>query len=145
MSETELRGSGWGWPSRADLPASSAATFRSSRANPRAAADFALNSPGWWSAARQGPPINPPPGGTPSPQPTPRPSPRPRLLLVEDDRVTYTALRSLFSRRGWDVTIAATISQALSALAGGLAPDAVVLDLMLPDGQGEEVLRHIRA
>jgi DNA-binding response OmpR family regulator len=69
------------------------------------------------------------------------------LLLVEDDRPTYTALRSLFTRRGWDVTIAITVSQAIAALScpADARPDAVILDLMLPDGHGEEVLRHIRA
>jgi CheY-like chemotaxis protein len=98
-------------------------------------------------AAEPGPDRTPAPRGSPTPLPHPAPAPRPRLLLVEDDRVTYSALRTLFERRGWEVSVATTVSEALGALGtrGQGAPDAVVLDLMLPDGQGEEVLRHIRA
>ena len=68
---------------------------------------------------------------------------RPRLLLVEDDRATYTALKGILSLRGWDVTVATTLGDAGRAIgAGGV--DAVVLDLMLPDGDGTALLEAIR-
>jgi DNA-binding response OmpR family regulator len=68
---------------------------------------------------------------------------RPKLLLVEDDRATYTALRGILTLRGWDVVVATTVAEALDAAA---VPDldAVILDLMLPDGQGETVLKTLR-
>lgn len=68
---------------------------------------------------------------------------RPRLLLVEDDRATYTALKGILTLRGWDVTVATTLADARSALAN--KHDAVILDLMLPDGNGEALLGPLRA
>jgi DNA-binding response OmpR family regulator len=68
---------------------------------------------------------------------------RPKLLLVEDDRATYTALRGILSLRGWDVTVATTIADATLAVGQG-ATDAVILDLMLPDGDGTSLLETIR-
>lgn len=67
---------------------------------------------------------------------------KPRLLLVEDDRVTYTALRVLLGTT-WDVTIATTLADALRLLDS--VPDVVVLDLMLPDGDGAELLKRVRS
>jgi two-component system phosphate regulon response regulator PhoB len=68
---------------------------------------------------------------------------RRKLLLVEDDRATYTALRGILTLRGWDVVVATTVAEALAALVDDL--DAVILDLMLPDGRGETVLEHLRS
>src|SRR6187200_1097002 len=67
---------------------------------------------------------------------------RPKLLLVEDDRATYTALRGILTLRGWQVVVATTVAEALDAVADDL--DAVILDLMLPDGPGETVLQRLR-
>ncbi len=69
--------------------------------------------------------------------------PRPRLLLVEDDRATYTALRGILNLRGWEVVVATTLAEARGALAQAI--DAVILDLMLPDGKGEALIQEIRS
>lgn len=66
-----------------------------------------------------------------------------RLLIVEDDLATLYALRALFERRGWQVLVARTVANAL-AVFDAAAPDWVILDLYLPDGDGEEVLRWLR-
>jgi len=70
-------------------------------------------------------------------------STKPRILLVEDEWLAYTALQTIFSRRGWHILVANTLQAALKELE--TRPDWVVLDLMLPDGDGLEVLRTIRA
>jgi len=64
------------------------------------------------------------------------------LLIVEDDRATYTALRSLFVRRGWEVGVATNLAEALDALSN--RPSAVILDLMLPDVDGVALLERMR-
>jgi DNA-binding response OmpR family regulator len=69
---------------------------------------------------------------------------RPRLLLVEDDHDTYTALKGILTLRGWDVTVATTLGQAKSQIDSDHNLGAVILDLMLPDGEGEELLSHLR-
>ena len=68
---------------------------------------------------------------------------RPRLLVVDDDSYTRHALRSLLTDRGWDVALAGTVAEAM----GLLRPDlrCVILDLNLPDGRGESVLKTLRA
>ena len=68
----------------------------------------------------------------------------PVLMIVEDDPSCRNSLGSIFSRRGWVVCAAGTLSDAMSLLDHGLVPDCLLLDLVLPDGNGEEVLKKIR-
>lgn len=64
------------------------------------------------------------------------------VLIVEDDDATRNMLVRFFHKAGWDVRTATTRDSALGQLAD--RPDWVILDLMLPDGSGYEVLRRIR-
>jgi len=63
-------------------------------------------------------------------------------LIVEDDPSTQNVWQALFSRRGWEVAVASTVSEGLALL--GTAPDYLILDLGLPDGDGEAILRKVR-
>lgn len=64
-----------------------------------------------------------------------------RILLVEDDRRVGAVMTSMLQRRGYAVEHAATAGAALAA-----APcDLVLLDLNLPDGDGLDVCRALRA
>ena len=67
---------------------------------------------------------------------------QPRLLIVDDDHYTRHALRNLFARRGWKVDLAATVAEGLATLDD--THRCVILDLNLPDGGGEVVLREVR-
>src|SRR6188472_841983 len=69
----------------------------------------------------------------------------PVRVLVVDDEVNIAELLSMALRyEGWDVSMAHTGRQAVST-AAEVKPDAVVLDMMLPDFNGLEVLRRMRA
>lgn len=64
-----------------------------------------------------------------------------RILLVEDDRRVAAVMTSMLQRGGYEVEHAATATAALAA-----APcDLVLLDLNLPDGDGVDVCRTLRA
>jgi two-component system OmpR family response regulator/two-component system response regulator QseB len=65
-----------------------------------------------------------------------------RTLLVEDDPDTSEALTRILRRRGYEVECANSVRQALEKL--DTQPESIVLDLMLPDGNGIELLRHVR-
>ncbi|MFB9236478.1 response regulator transcription factor [Plantactinospora siamensis] len=74
-----------------------------------------------------------------------RPDGEPVRVLVVDDEATLTDLLSMALRyEGWDVRSAGTGNAALRA-ARQFQPDAVVLDVMLPDFDGLEVLKRLRA
>jgi two-component system OmpR family response regulator len=66
-----------------------------------------------------------------------------RVLVVDDEPNIAELLRMALRYEGWDVEVALTGSQAVSS-ARKQAPDAVVLDMMLPDFDGMEVLRRLR-
>lgn len=68
---------------------------------------------------------------------------QPKLLIVEDDRTLLEVWKTIFSTRGWNVVTATTLAEGLERLDS--APDYLILDLELPDGGGEAILRHIRA
>ncbi|WP_343723931.1 response regulator [Brucella anthropi] len=66
-----------------------------------------------------------------------------RILVVEDDAVLLDGLREGLKLIGFAVDGVATVSDATEALANDTF-DAVVLDRMLPDGSGLDVLKTIR-
>jgi two-component system, OmpR family, KDP operon response regulator KdpE len=66
-----------------------------------------------------------------------------RVLVVDDEPQIVRGLKIILRTAGYTVDAAETASQALAALAARI-PDAVVLDLVLPDGEGIEVCREVR-
>jgi two-component system KDP operon response regulator KdpE len=66
------------------------------------------------------------------------------ILLVDDDLAIQRSMAPLLRSRGYDVEIAGTGAAALKAY-GSHLPNLVVLDLGLPDLEGLEVCRRIRA
>ena len=65
------------------------------------------------------------------------------MLIVEDDRVARKAIALILKRRGFAVWEAATVQEAMCELSR--EPQWMLLDLMLPDGCGVDVLRHVRS
>jgi two-component system KDP operon response regulator KdpE len=68
---------------------------------------------------------------------------RARVLIVEDEPALLRALRIDLRARGYEVLTAATGQDAL-AQAAAQPPDAVLLDLGLPDGDGTTVIARLR-
>jgi two-component system, OmpR family, KDP operon response regulator KdpE len=66
------------------------------------------------------------------------------VLVVGDQVSLQRTLREILGRRGYEVVLAATPGQAL-ALIEQHRPDAVILDLDLPDMGGMQVLSRIRS
>lgn len=66
-----------------------------------------------------------------------------RILLVEDEVSISTPLASVLEREGFAPVVAATAEEALR-LVRSTEPEVVLLDLMLPDGDGRDVCREIR-
>ncbi len=63
--------------------------------------------------------------------------------MIEDDAALAGLVREYLEPLGYDVTVAATAAEGLRRVPEGWA--AVLLDVMLPDGDGFEVCRRIRA
>ena len=66
-----------------------------------------------------------------------------RVLTVDDEPSLTELLAMAMRYEGWEVTTAATGTDAVHA-ARAVKPDAIVLDMMLPDFDGLEVMRRIR-
>lgn len=67
-----------------------------------------------------------------------------QVLIVEDDQVASHALSLIFKYMGATVIVAESVRQALSLLEADKY-DWLILDLMLPDGEGTDVLSEVRA
>ena len=68
---------------------------------------------------------------------------RPRILLVEDEESISEPFSRALLREGFEPVIAKTVAEALD-LASKVQPELVLLDLMLPDGDGRDVCRELR-
>jgi two-component system, OmpR family, KDP operon response regulator KdpE len=66
-----------------------------------------------------------------------------RVLVVDDEPQILRALQTNLRGAGYEVDTASTAEEALAA-AALRPPDAVILDLVLPDGRGTDVCRELR-
>ena len=66
-----------------------------------------------------------------------------RILVVDDERQILRALQTSLRGAGYEVETADTAETALAA-AAMRPPDALIVDLVLPDGTGTEVVRELR-
>lgn len=67
-----------------------------------------------------------------------------RVLLVEDDEMNRHLFREILRYRGHDVIEAATVDEGREQLRREI-PDLVLLDIRIPGGGGEALLKEIRA
>ena len=65
------------------------------------------------------------------------------ILLIEDEGAISEPLAAALGREGFDAIVADTAAKGLELFDSRL-PDLVLLDVMLPDGDGRDVLRRIR-
>jgi two-component system KDP operon response regulator KdpE len=67
-----------------------------------------------------------------------------RILLLEDDRELRATLANALRVEGYELLCAASLAEARALLIHAEAPDLVLLDLGLPDGDGAELLAQLR-
>ena len=72
------------------------------------------------------------------------PQPTPIALVLEDEREIRHFVRTSLESEGWQVVEAGTVKQGLVE-AGTRRPDLIIADLGLPDGDGVEFIREVRA
>ena len=65
------------------------------------------------------------------------------ILVVEDELLTRRTLQELLEREGFVMTTAGTVAEALGEV-NRRAYDLVLLDIILPDGDGLTACRRIR-
>ncbi len=81
---------------------------------------------------------------SPAPGSAPVTTAAPRVLLVDDHIDTCTGMKLLLRRRGYDVTLAHSVSEAL-ARAEEKTFDLLISDIGLPDASGFDLMRQLRA
>ena len=67
-----------------------------------------------------------------------------RILLVDDERAVRESLRRALELEGYDVELASDGEEALRRLGEPVAPDAAILDVLMPGIDGLEVCRRLR-
>lgn len=67
-----------------------------------------------------------------------------KVLLVDDDMDTLRLVGLMLQRQGYEVRVASSGQQALSMVQSEL-PDLILLDIMMPEMDGYEVARRLRA
>jgi two-component system, OmpR family, response regulator RegX3 len=65
------------------------------------------------------------------------------ILLIEDEEAISEPLAAALGREGFETVVAGTVARGIE-LFETRSPDLVLLDVMLPDGDGRDVLRRIR-
>lgn len=68
---------------------------------------------------------------------------RTRVLIVDDEPAIHRFLKPAFEANDYEIIAATTATEGMKRIAAD-APDIVVLDLGLPDGDGKDVIRRVR-
>src|SRR5690242_21761616 len=66
-----------------------------------------------------------------------------RVLVVDDEAAILKFLKPALEANDYEMTSAGTVAEALKRIAAD-APDIVLLDLGLPDGDGKDVIKRAR-
>jgi class 3 adenylate cyclase len=74
----------------------------------------------------------------------PSPSPNSRILVVEDTPANIQTLTATLKERGYQISVATNGRQALDVVAR-LMPDLILLDVMMPEMDGFETCRQLKA
>jgi two-component system, OmpR family, response regulator RegX3 len=69
---------------------------------------------------------------------------KPTVLVVEDEASISEPLASYLGREGYEAEVADTLAAARDAL-DRAEPDVILLDVMLPDGDGRDLCREVRS
>ena len=71
-----------------------------------------------------------------------------RILIVEDEQVSRTALADLLAEEGYQVDTAGSVAGGIAVCVGNGAgpqiPDLAIVDHKLPDGTGLEIAAHLK-
>jgi len=67
-----------------------------------------------------------------------------KILVVDDERAVRDSLRRALELQGYEVDLAADGADALARLNANGQPDAIVLDILMPEVDGLEVCRRLR-
>jgi len=68
-----------------------------------------------------------------------------RILVVEDEKDMQDVMQTLLERVGYEIIRAYDVASAVKILRSKPLPDLMLLDLMLPEISGFELLRQLRA
>ncbi len=68
-----------------------------------------------------------------------------KVLVMEDDAVGLRLLKSVLGKGGYEAQVVGTCGGALESMRKAGAPDLVLLDRSMPDGDGLEICRQYRA
>lgn len=68
-----------------------------------------------------------------------------KILVVDDDRLTVSALEQLLQRHGYSRVMGITDSRTALETCSSFDPDLILLDLIMPDVDGFEVLEALRS
>ena len=79
-----------------------------------------------------------------SPPPAPDPARNNRILVIDDEPSMREMLGIMLGKEGYEVALADSRAAAARALATGKV-GMVITDVKLPDGDGIEILRHVKA
>ncbi len=66
------------------------------------------------------------------------------VLVVEDHDMIRDMIADALTWAGYEVLCAATGSKAMALFRDGARPSVVITDIIMPDGEGLELIRHIR-
>src|SRR5215207_11400788 len=67
-----------------------------------------------------------------------------RALVVDDEPAILRMLKPVLEANNYQFISAGTIAESIRCIATD-SPDVVILDLGLPDGDGKDVIRHVRS